>query len=210
MALADREPPVRRMAAWALGSLDADVAITALIDALKDQDKEVRISAADALGNIGPEAKEALPPLIAALKDQNEMVRGQAAEALGKIATALFDTKSTDTLPQLRAAYEAMKDHPDQEVAQNAAPVKRTRDYFESLWWVGARERAVEVIKAYPLISAIVATYLLLQLIWLLLFWLRPLLLLKVMTSLSQTGEKYTIPSSTFPCRLKPLKADGE
>ena len=41
MALADREAPVRRVAAWALGALDADVAVTALIDALGDPDASV-------------------------------------------------------------------------------------------------------------------------------------------------------------------------
>ena len=55
------------------------------IEDLKDNDAEVRISAAAALGEIGPAAKAAVPNLIETLKDQNGRVRGSAARALGEI-----------------------------------------------------------------------------------------------------------------------------
>src|SRR5262249_51856704 len=122
---------------------------------------------------------------------------------LGKIAMALFDTRSTGSLVQLKAAYDALNAHPDPEIKARAVSVKRTVDYFESLWWVEARERAIKIIKAYPSISAAIAIYLLLQLTWLLLFWIRPLSLLKVITSLSRTGEKFKIPKVDIPLPLK-------
>lgn len=56
-----------------------------LIRQLQSRDAVVRISVADALGRIGPEAKEAAPALIAALKDQDAFIRNSAAEALGEI-----------------------------------------------------------------------------------------------------------------------------
>lgn len=59
--------------------------VTALIDALKDKDKRVRWKAAEALGRIGPEAKSAIPSLIQALKDEDRTVRNYAAMALGRI-----------------------------------------------------------------------------------------------------------------------------
>src|SRR5215813_1203778 len=68
---------------------------------LKDQDVTVRLAAARALGNIGPEAKEAVPDLIAALKDQDALVRGYAAGALGNIGPG-----AKEAVPDLRAALK--------------------------------------------------------------------------------------------------------
>ncbi len=49
---------------------------------------QVRASAAEALGKIGPDAVDATPALVAALYDPGENVRASAAEALGKIGPA--------------------------------------------------------------------------------------------------------------------------
>src|SRR5262249_3297598 len=85
---------------------------------------------------------------------------------------------------------------------ESAATVKSKVDYFESLWWVEARGRAAKITNEHPYISIGVAAYVLLQLTGLLLFWLRPLLLLKVLTSLSRTGEKFKIPKAEIPIPL--------
>jgi len=60
--------------------------VSVLRAALKDQDPFVRGSAADALGMIGPEAKDAVPALMAAHKDRDKYVRDLVAAALRKIA----------------------------------------------------------------------------------------------------------------------------
>jgi len=57
--------------------------IQALIEALKDENKYVRINAARALGKIGDAM--AVPALNEAIKDENKYVRINAAKALGKI-----------------------------------------------------------------------------------------------------------------------------
>jgi HEAT repeat protein len=44
-----------------------------------------RISAIEALGNIGPEAAAAVPSLIQTLKDEYKSVRSSASKALEKI-----------------------------------------------------------------------------------------------------------------------------
>ncbi len=76
--------------------------VDSLIEELKDEDKDVRVSAADALGGIGPGAKAAVPHLIEALKDENWNVRTTVAYALGRIG------------PDIKAAVphliEALKD----------------------------------------------------------------------------------------------------
>ncbi len=204
-ALKDQDVHVRRYAAIVLGSIGgkAKEAVPALIAALKDQDVHVRRPAADALGKIGGEAKEAVPALIAALKDQDEYVRRYAADALGKIAVGVFDAKSIEALSDLNAAYKVLSKLPEWEKGDNDKLVKRTIDYFESLWWVQAREGAVKTINDHPYITVGAALYLLLQFIWLLLFWRRPLILLKAITSLSKTGEKFKIPKADISIPLK-------
>ena len=64
------------------GAIDA---VPALIQALKDENKDVRVNAAVALGQIGEGAKDVVPALIQALKDQDEWVRINAAWALEEI-----------------------------------------------------------------------------------------------------------------------------
>jgi HEAT repeat protein len=56
-----------------------------LRDALRDPDPELRWRAAEALGRIGPGARDAVPDLTAALKDPDEAVRRWAAWALGRV-----------------------------------------------------------------------------------------------------------------------------
>ncbi|MEM3071821.1 MAG: HEAT repeat domain-containing protein, partial [Candidatus Anstonellales archaeon] len=69
-------------------------AVPALIDALKDENWDVRYRAAKALGEIaekGGDCSAAVPALIDALKDNDWSVRYRAAKALGKIAEKTAD-----------------------------------------------------------------------------------------------------------------------
>jgi HEAT repeat protein len=204
-ALKDQNAYVRRSAAQALGQIgqEAKDVVPTLIVMLKDQEAQVRILAAFVLGEIGPGAEEAVPALAAALKDQEAEVRSFAAEALGKIATVLFDRRSTESLAQLKVAYDELNANPDLKGTEHALSVKRTIDYFESLWWVQARKRIVELISDHPYIRITIAAYLFLQVIWLLCFWLLPLSLLRIIISLSRTGEKFKIPKADIPIPLK-------
>jgi HEAT repeat protein len=56
--------------------------INKLITELKSPNPAVRRSAAETLGKIGAEAKDAVPALIAALKDADHRVRNYAVVAL--------------------------------------------------------------------------------------------------------------------------------
>lgn len=78
-----------------------EVAIPALIEALKHKNQTVRRNAAQTLGRIGPEAKEAIPALVIALRDKsnNEDVRRDAACSLGNIGP-----ETTDVVPALISA----------------------------------------------------------------------------------------------------------
>ena len=87
----------RHGAAMALDELKNLKAIPALITALKDEDIDVRRSAAEAIREIAEanpgnkEVLEAIPALITALKDEDWSVQGRAVEAIGKISKKLVD-----------------------------------------------------------------------------------------------------------------------
>jgi HEAT repeat protein len=98
----------RKNAAWALGAMDDERGVTALIEALKDSDPDTRAQAAWALGAIDDE--RAVPGLVGALSDEISKVRAQAAWALG----AIGDRRAAAALAA------AMKD-PDAKVRRQAA-----------------------------------------------------------------------------------------
>ena len=86
----------------------------ALIKRLWDDMPSVRSAAAEALGRIGPDAKQAVPALIAALSDdeQEDALHSAAAEALGLIGPA-----AKAAVPILKKRLE----HPDPYVRVCAA-----------------------------------------------------------------------------------------
>jgi HEAT repeat protein len=59
--------------------------VPVLIAALGDTDEEVRKSAAEALGQIGPAAAKAVPALIAALSDADKWARGAPPKLWGRL-----------------------------------------------------------------------------------------------------------------------------
>jgi eukaryotic-like serine/threonine-protein kinase len=59
--------------------------VVELMAGLEDRDANARWKAAEALGNMGGQARAAVPALINLLGDQQEVVRWRTAEALGKI-----------------------------------------------------------------------------------------------------------------------------
>ncbi len=84
--LRDEETSFRRLAVDDLGNIGPP-AVPALLKTLQDKAGIVRVSAADALGAIGTEAKSAVPALTKALQDEHQDVRRSAAQSLGRINT---------------------------------------------------------------------------------------------------------------------------
>jgi len=85
-----RDWGVREIIADSLGRIGPS-AVPALIVALSDEDREVRIAACRALARMGPPAEKAVPALTAALDDPDEDVGQHAARALGQIGPAAAD-----------------------------------------------------------------------------------------------------------------------
>ena len=92
--------------------LDTRAALPALIDALTDDDRDVRAWAAGAIGWMGPAAEPAIPVLVKLLRDPYEGARNNACIALGRIGPA-----AREALPVLR---EALND-PSRDVRRFAA-----------------------------------------------------------------------------------------
>jgi HEAT repeat protein len=87
-AVHDEDVYVRINATEALGLKQGNaVTVSALVDALADDDDEVRFNAAFALARIGAGAEAAIEPLKRALNDGNRYVAGYAIEALRRIGT---------------------------------------------------------------------------------------------------------------------------
>jgi HEAT repeat protein/beta-lactamase regulating signal transducer with metallopeptidase domain len=108
-ALSDANVGVRRKAAWAIGELDIEgEAPPALIEATRDQDREVRKAAAHALGEIGDPASVGALAVLA--RGQDNALRYVAVHALSEIE----DSAAVEVLVEL------LKD-PDPEVRKIAA-----------------------------------------------------------------------------------------
>ena len=77
-----REAAVKALRKFGPAAKDA---VPALTQALKDQDKTIRIAAAYCLGELGPEAAAAVPVLTEMAKEKDGGVHGAAVHALRKI-----------------------------------------------------------------------------------------------------------------------------
>ena len=102
----DNDPNVRRSAVEALARIgDAELAVPALIAALKDTDSQVRAQAARALGRYGPAAKPAEKDLVARMTSENAYEAADACRTLVQI-----DPTRTDAIRALIKVARESKD----------------------------------------------------------------------------------------------------
>ena len=73
---------------------DAAQVVPALIEALKDSESDIRLSAAIGLGYFGEKALDAIPALQKAQRDRDARVREQASVALSRIDPQRFPATS--------------------------------------------------------------------------------------------------------------------
>jgi HEAT repeat protein len=72
---------------------EAEEAVPALIEALRDGEWSIRRQAALALGKIGPPARAAESELVRCQRDSNSLIRKAAGQALAKIKVTPTDKK---------------------------------------------------------------------------------------------------------------------
>ena len=90
-----------------------DGLVSDLIKVFKESDEDVRRAAASSLGDVGPDARAAVPDLSVALKDEHCEVRKAAVDALRKIGPdavaavpALIEVTNKDTDADVRHAAD--------------------------------------------------------------------------------------------------------
>ena len=183
--LRDQDSMVRSRAAAALGGIgpEARSAVPSLIKTLKDQDSTVRSRAAAALGEIGIEAKTAVPALIEALKDESARVGEVAARALGKLATVLRDAEAMDMIEKLEFVRDAMDADPHYAKTEHVQNVGRAIQYLKAIektLWRKALKYLQKLVGKYALISCLFLAYISWAVFLLIVFWIRPRVLLSI------------------------------
>lgn len=113
--LADKEPFVRKEAAYALGSAETELAARPLLDHLRrEKDREVQAAIAVGLGQTG--AIDAVEPLFSILKrspkEETEFLRRAAARSIGQIAQIVKSSNAYVVTPQnfLQDKYKSLTD----------------------------------------------------------------------------------------------------
>ena len=97
-ALADSDPNIQLLVIEILWELDPiEASLTALINALEDPDRIVRIAVVELVARFGKKACDAVPVLETWLEDEKEYVRIAAARAIGLIEP----DKSPEVMPVL-------------------------------------------------------------------------------------------------------------
>jgi HEAT repeat protein len=126
-SLDSKDVLTRRRAARLLAELGTTSApaVERLVQALADADEEVRESAVEALGNIGPKA---VPALLSALKSGKVRIRAGALAAMGlqpaqaKVLVPEMIKAVKDTSPEVRCGAVSSLGHMGRE-ARSAVPV---------------------------------------------------------------------------------------
>jgi HEAT repeat protein len=147
-------PYVRAAAARSLGQIKAENAADSLIDALKDESWIVRLSAREALLQIG---EPALKRLIAALKDENSLARWQAAWVLGRIKTEkaiepLIEVLADgDWMVRDEAAVALTKINSEKVIEPLTDALKDKADHFrEEAAWILSQIKSNSVTEEKP------------------------------------------------------------
>jgi HEAT repeat protein len=107
-ALKDANSIVRRKAAEALYHTGADKSFApALLAALDENGPQGFAGVMRALGQMGPDAKQAVPQLLAAVQDEDSWVRYAAADALGNILAG-GAAGASPAVPNIKAIVAAL------------------------------------------------------------------------------------------------------
>jgi HEAT repeat protein/serine phosphatase RsbU (regulator of sigma subunit) len=205
VALKRDDLAVQRAAAEALGHIGppASTAVEPLRQALvqQDQDDFVKRAAAESLGRIGPEAREAVETLGLVLQssDENLAVRQAAAQALGRIGprarravAALRDAVEDDDPIVRRNAAEALgRIGPDATMAWSTLRRAARDDCDEDVR--RAAQIAADLIgpprvlaTLLPVLEIVTCSTAALLVLWLALWWVRPLWLLRINEALTR------------------------
>lgn len=154
----------RRHAIEALAKLKSKQAIPSLIAALKDENTNIKVSAAEALGNIGD--ANALPALKEALNDRSvppvntsKSVSQAAAEAIKKISPEFYKTQlpNIETEPNKPAVQKSNWTDPEMQ-KDSLSLMLKFQNALKASDWTTALSYCTDVIRnnaaKYPSLEA--------------------------------------------------------
>jgi len=178
---------VRAHAADILGHIAPAVSAVSLVgpltDTLKDQDRAVAEAAANALGDCGADAEDAIPALISMSKKGDWRTAGAAADALAKIAEGLRITRRTSAITQLKQAEASLEEDRSPflfKAQQDAQIIKDDVAWLELLEQRSWEYKLIVAAHAHPRITLGLGFYFFLMLFCVgLLLW-SPLTILKL------------------------------
>ncbi|MGC2236461.1 MAG: HEAT repeat domain-containing protein [Pyrinomonadaceae bacterium] len=181
-ALADDESLVRRKAIAALMKMSAaakqEGVGAPLVKILeKESDEEVLEAAADALGQMGTGALEAIPQLIKFTTHNNEALRVVAVKSIKSICDSLANEGETKAIPALKQAQALLKTKLTPEGEKALASINLTIGVLEGLWG----QMITRLAKEYPKVAVficLICAYIPLTMLTAILLWLRPLWIL--------------------------------
>ena len=185
--LKDKDLIVRYSAVKGLRGMEEEAvpALSSLTPLLQDRDIIIRSSAADVVGKIGEPATSVLPQLVQLLEDDNAIVRSNSATAVESIASSIKDkalenhlslSDLNQVVPYLSKAAKVIEE-PSNNFSNRSIyglqkPLLFLQEKRNDLFW--------KWLLSHPFILGSSSYLFFFLSLWLIIYWLRPLYLLKI------------------------------
>lgn len=144
----------------------------------KDESYFLRTEIVNALGKVGSAKPDTvIPKLIAIHKSRNLKLDFQASEALASVATQLALNNKIEFIPLLEDAQAEVATNDNEEVKKNADTVKLSIEKLDIAWW---EQNFWTPLKNNFIFLLPILFFLILLIICLLLFWVRPRYLFEI------------------------------
>jgi HEAT repeat protein len=197
------EEELRISALRAIGNIGpgTEVPISAFEKALQDPSPGVRYAAIQALGNLGMAAIPAVPRLIEALKGSDVLTHTYAANSLALLARNAAHQRATETLNVFITALKAMQDLDDlnsRQATNNLAQSVALLNPGPTVW-----QHVRDWASSNPAWALVLTLYTIWNFVWILLFWCRSVVILRLNEALMSADFKLPawLGGGTLPLR---------
>jgi HEAT repeat protein len=188
-ALKDRDPYIAARAAGALGRIGQkqDEAARVAVRIVSDETNEEehwwdRTAAAEALGQLGPDAEFALPALSKVVDHPVDPsgFSARAADAILSIAATLRDSHRTTAVPVLKVCEAAMEKSVNGYVRTKALDLSEAITALEAMRRSNPIDLLVDGVHEHPWIAVVLGIYASAAVLWIGLLWLWPIAIFRI------------------------------